>query len=103
MAVYHAGKAVFAEINKRNLCIDFEDVKKINSNTAGVIIVHMGGYISEEIFELRELCDKNGIFLIEDSVHTPGYNKRSRVRTIGHVGRFSFYPTKLLQQAKEEC
>ena len=29
MAVYHAGgRPVFAEINKRNLCIDFEDVKK---------------------------------------------------------------------------
>ena len=50
MAVYHSGaKPVFAEINKKNLSIDIEDVKKkVNKNTAGIIIVHMGGYISEK-------------------------------------------------------
>ena len=33
-------------------------LKKISKKTAAVIIVHMSGYLSYDIFKLKEICKK---------------------------------------------
>ncbi len=99
MAVHLSGGIpVFAEISDATLCLDLEDVKrKVNSRTAGVLLVHMAGLITPDIVALRQFCDDNGLFLIEDAAHSPGAHLDGReAGSFGHAGCFSFYPTKVI-------
>jgi dTDP-4-amino-4,6-dideoxygalactose transaminase len=99
MAVHLVGaKPVFAEIDEKTLCLDLEDVrKKVTERTAGVILVHMAGLITPDIFEFRKFCDAKKIFLIEDAAHSPGANYEGReAGSFGHAGCFSFFPTKVM-------
>jgi perosamine synthetase len=103
MAVHLVGGTpVFAEISEATLCLDLEDVKRrITPKTAGIILVHFAGRITHEVIAFREFCDNNGLFLIEDAAHAPGARFRDQeAGTFGHVGCFSFYPTKVITSAE---
>ena len=58
LAAIHAGaKVVFADVMPENLSIDPDDLKrKIKSDTAGVILVHIGGIISPYLHEIKKIC-----------------------------------------------
>ncbi|HTT95648.1 MAG TPA: DegT/DnrJ/EryC1/StrS family aminotransferase [Solirubrobacterales bacterium] len=64
--------------------------------TRCVIPVHLYGR-TVEMGPLAELCEARGLYLIEDACQAHGstYEGR-RAGSIGHVGCFSFYPTKNL-------
>jgi len=50
-----------------------------------------------ELDPLRELCEKNGLLLVEDAAQAHGAEYRGkRAGACGHMGCFSFYPTKNL-------
>lgn len=79
----------------------FPDLKsirnKITSKTKAVVVVHIGGFVSEEIFEVKMLCKKKDIYLIEDAAHAHGSEINGAMAgSIGDFGAFSFFPTKVI-------
>ena len=96
--VIHAGGIpVFADIDN-TMNLDPESVKEnINDNTAGICIVHMGGYITPKIDEILDICDSRNIFLIEDAAHGHGCSiDEMNAGNIGLAASFSFFSTKVI-------
>lgn len=92
------GNVIYADCNKKDLCLSVDDLKKkVTENTKAVIVVHIGGHIAFDIDEIVEFCDQKGIALIEDCAHVHGgwWNGK----TGGHygiAGAYSFYATKTM-------
>ena len=103
MSVVHAGgKVIFADCQRENLQLDPEDLrKKIRSDTKAVMLVHIGGIISPAFHEIREICHRKGLLLIEDAAHAQGATIDGRkAGTLSIAASFSFYPTKVLTTAE---
>jgi len=103
VSVIHAGgRVIFADCQKENLQLDPQDLKrKIRSDTKAVMLVHIGGIISPALNEIKEICDRNGLALIEDAAHAHGSTIDNRAAgTLGVAGSFSFYPTKVMTTAE---
>ena len=92
------GHVIFADISRDTLSITLESIKAvIRGDTKAVMIVHVGGVISDEIFEIREYCDDNGLTLIEDAACATGSTFKGRAAgTFGHAGVFSLHHSKVL-------
>lgn len=90
-------RPVFADIDPITYTIDPVAIeKKISPQTKAIIVVHLYGQAAH-ISAIKEICNKNKLFLIEDCAQahlTQEYGKN--VGTLGDVGTFSFYPTKNL-------
>jgi CDP-4-dehydro-6-deoxyglucose reductase, E1 len=83
---------VFVDSSPETLQLDVNQVKKaINSNTAGICVVHILGN-AVEMAEIRELSDKHNLWLIEDTCESLGVKHHGQyVGTFGDVSTFSFF------------
>lgn len=89
---------VFVENDPVTFNIDPKDFeRKITSKTKAVIPVHLFGQ-SAEMDEIMKIADAHNIFVIEDAAQAIGtqYKDGRFVGTIGHIGCFSFFPSKNL-------
>src|SRR5262249_8139015 len=69
--------------------------------TVGVLTVHIAGIVSPDVIALREMCTRNGLFLVEDAAHAHGSSVHGRAAgSFGAAAGFSFYPTKLITGAE---
>lgn len=91
---YNNIKPVLVDINE-DLNIDPRQViKKITKNTKAVMPVHLSG-IPSSMNELKKICEKRKLVLIEDAAHSFGSKLNNKfVGTIGDVGIFSLHPRK---------
>jgi perosamine synthetase len=93
--LFQGAKPVFADIDPKTYNIDPEDVlEKITSRTKAIIAVHLYGQPAD-MKALMEIAEDHKLFLVEDAAQAHGAEFMGRkVGGIGHVGTFSFYPTK---------
>lgn len=78
-----------------NLAVDRVEAL-IGPRTRAVLCVHLFGDPAAAK-RMRALCDARGLFLIEDAAQAMGAScDGARVGSIGHLGCFSFFPSKPL-------
>jgi dTDP-4-amino-4,6-dideoxygalactose transaminase len=78
--------------------MDVKSLKqKISKNTCGVILTHVAGFPNPDLDEIKNVCNENGFFLIEDATHALGASVNGRkVGTFGDASVFAFTPTKVI-------
>jgi len=101
-AVIHAGGVPrFADIDPATFTLSPATVEPVfddlGERCAGIVIVHIGGFVSPDTAALADLCRARGLFLLEDAAHAHGATFAGRAAgSIGDAGAFSFYPTKVI-------
>jgi len=94
-AIYEGATPVFADIDRRTLNLDPNAVEAaVSDRTRAVLAVDIYGYPCE-LDELRAICDRHGLVLIEDSCEALGARYRGRpIGAHGPSAVFAFYPNK---------
>ena len=90
-------KPVFVDIDASTFNLNLEQVAAaITPSTKAIIPVHLFGQ-PVDMTALMELASATNLLVIEDCAQSTGamWNKQ-KVGSIGHIGCFSFYPTKNL-------
>jgi dTDP-4-amino-4,6-dideoxygalactose transaminase len=98
LAVINAGlKPILIEPDISTYNIDVNQVEqKINKKTKVVLALHLYGKPCN-IIELKKICKRKKIFLIEDCAQSHGASiGEKKTGSFGDLGCFSFYPTKNL-------
>jgi dTDP-4-amino-4,6-dideoxygalactose transaminase len=91
-------RPIFVDIDSSTYNLDVNAVStKITSKTRAILPVHLFGKVAD-IEPLCEMAKKKKIYVIEDAAQAIGSqdDKKRQAGTIGHVGCFSFFPTKNL-------
>lgn len=91
-------KAVFADISRKNLCMDFGRMKEaVTERTKAVMLVSVNGRYPEELEEFVVFCRERGIHLIEDAAQSLGsFCKGKHLGRFGEIGSFSFSAPKII-------
>jgi perosamine synthetase len=94
-AMYEGATPVFADIDPRTLNLDPAAVEAaITERTKAIVAVDIFGYPCE-LDELRALCDRHRLALVEDSCEALGARYKGRpVGSHGHLAAWAFYPNK---------
>ncbi len=111
-AVIVAGGTVrLVDIDNQTLAPTPEAVRTaISPRTAGLIMVHIGGFMSKDLLEIRSICEQSGIWLFEDCAHAHGSaltdtqggmatQTSTASRNAGRIGiggAYSFFSTKII-------
>jgi len=102
-AVVHAGaRPVLMDTEPETFGTAPEELeRRITPNTAGAVVVHIGGLVSPRMGELQDLVQRKGIWLLEDAAHGHGSSfEGTSAGAFGIAGAFSFYPTKVMTAAE---
>ena len=103
---YCGGEVVFADIDPQTYLLDIDNVralleKDINKEIKGIIPVDFAGN-AVDLEAFRALADEHGLWIIEDSCHSPGgffLDSQGTAQNCGNgnfadLAIFSFHPVK---------
>jgi perosamine synthetase len=95
--IFGGATPVFADVDRQTLNIDPAALEAaITERTKAVVTVDMFGYPCE-LDEIRAVCDRHGLALIEDAAEALGAEYKGRpIGSHGPSGVFGFYPNKQL-------
>ena len=93
--LYQGGKPIFCDIDQETLNIDISKIESlISNNTKAIIMVDMCGQPCH-YKEIREICNKYNLILIQDAAHSLGANYNNlKVGSYADITCFSFHPVK---------
>jgi perosamine synthetase len=94
-AIYEGATPVFADIDPQTFNLDPASVEAaLTDRTKAVVAVDIFGYPCE-LDELRAICDRHGLALVEDACEALGARyKGEAIGSHGHPAVFAFYPNK---------
>jgi dTDP-4-amino-4,6-dideoxygalactose transaminase len=92
------GRPRLADVSAATLALSPATVEAaLTPATAVVVLVHIGGLITPQVDQIRALCDRRGVLLVEDAAHAHGASYQGRpAGSFGTAAAFSFYPTKVM-------
>ncbi|MEW5957973.1 MAG: DegT/DnrJ/EryC1/StrS family aminotransferase [Chloroflexota bacterium] len=90
-------RAVFVDIDPKTYNMDPTQIEaKITPKTRAIIPVHLYGQCAD-LDPIMELAHRRHLYVIEDAAQAIGAEyKGRRAGSIGHIGCFSFFPSKNL-------
>lgn len=94
--LYLGGRPIFADVDQRGLLNPREIKKHITKKTKAIITIDYAGQPSY-LKEIKEICRKYNLYLIEDASHSLGafyYNKP--IGSFADLTCFSFHPVKTI-------
>lgn len=91
-------KAVFVDIDRKNLCMDFERMKAaVTEKTKAVMLVTINGRYPDNIEDYVIFCKEHKLHLIEDAAQSLGsFCGGKHLGRYGEVGSFSFSAPKII-------
>ena len=94
-AIYMGADPVFADIDPGTLNLDSGGRRgRDHAAHEGVVAVDIFGYPCE-LDELRAICDRHGLALVEDSCEALGARYKGQpIGSHGHLATWAFYPNK---------
>ena len=95
--LFVGAKPVFTDIDEKTFNISPEDIQnKVTKKTKAIIVVHYGGQPCD-MKEIMQIANYHNLHVVEDCAHSLGAQYMGQnTGTIGTIGCFSFYPTKII-------
>lgn len=95
--MYTGAIPVFADCDDQGN-ISLESIAtKLTNKTKAVVVTHMWGVPARDIEKIKEFCDKNNLWLLEDCSHAHGASIGGRkVGSFGHAASWSLQGQKII-------
>lgn len=98
-------KIRYCDINPKSLMPSFDDyLKKITKKTKAIVVVHYQGFCVDYLEDLKKLCKRKKIILIEDAAQALGSRYKGKyLGKYGDFACFSFHHTKNIHSGIGGC
>jgi dTDP-4-amino-4,6-dideoxygalactose transaminase len=90
-------KPIYVDIDPATYNIQAELIEqKVNGHTKAILPVHLAGQVAN-MAPIMKIANQHGLYVIEDACQAIGAEYYGKMAgSIGHLGCFSFFPTKNL-------
>lgn len=97
VVVHCGGKPVFVDVEPESLNLDpYQTERAVTDRTRAILPVHFHGRAAN-MDSIKEVSRRHDLLVVEDCAQALGSGYKGRkIGVLGHVGCFSFYPSKHL-------